>query len=117
MKIYLKKKKIEIPAKSVSSFGKFLGLMFRTKNTGNLLFSFNKNTKMPIHSLFVFFKFLAIWLDKKNKVIEFKIIKPFSPKISPRKPFSKLIEVPFNGKNRKILKFFVDGKDLNTSLF
>ena len=110
MKFFYKKKAIEIPAKKVSEIGKILGLMFRTKNTDNLLFEFNKNTCMSIHSLFVFFPFLAIWLNDKNKVIEFKIVKPFSLLIKRKKLFSKLVEVPFNRKNKKILEFFVGKK-------
>ena len=110
MKILFKKKRIEIPIKKVSQFGKFSGLMFKSKNTENLLFEFKKETKTSIHSLFVFFKFLAIWLDKENKVIDSKIVNPFIPKISPKKSFSRLIELPFNNKNKKILRFFVGKK-------
>ena len=107
MIVEYKKERINIPVKKVSSFGKILGLMFKAKNTENLLFEFRKKTKMSIHSFFVFFPFLAIWLDDENKVINFKIIKPFTLKVKPKKPFSKLVEVPFNNKNKKILGFFV----------
>src|SRR3989344_5172854 len=103
-------KKIQIPAKRIFSLGKMFGLMFKTKNTGNLLFDFDKKTRTPIHSVFVFFKFLAIWLDEKNNVLELKVIRPFTPKIAPKKQFSRLIEVPFNNKNKRILNFFVDKK-------
>ena|SRR3972149_6668163 len=107
------KRKINIPAKSVSFFGKIFGLMFKSKNTENLLFKFKKKTKMRIHSFFVFFPFLAVWTDKKNKVIKFKIVKPFSLNIGSEKPFNNLIEIPPNKKNKKIFNFFVDKKDLN----
>ena len=110
MKISYKNKKIKIPVKLVSAFGKFSGLMFKTKNTENLLFEFKKETKLSIHSFFVLFPFLAIWLDKKNKVINFKKVNPFTPKINPKKSFSKLIELPFNDKNKKIIRFFVGKK-------
>jgi len=73
----------------------------------NLLFEFNKQTNIAIHSYFVFFDFLAIWLDDKNKVIEWKIIKPFNSLTRPNKSFFKLVEVPINKNNEKILQFFV----------
>ncbi|MEK6898132.1 MAG: hypothetical protein AABX28_02115 [Nanoarchaeota archaeon] len=102
-----KNKKIRIPAKRVSLFGKFSGLMFRTKNTANLLFEFNKRTGTAIHSFFVFFPFLAVWLDDKNKILEFKIVKPFTAFIKPAKLFNKLLEMPFNEKNMEKINFFV----------
>ena len=81
--------------------------MFRTRETENLLFEFPKETTMKIHSYFVFFKFLALWLDEKDNVIDFKVINPFIFSVSSEKPFRKLVEVPFNNKNKKILRFFV----------
>src|SRR3989344_2981150 len=117
MKIFYKNKKIEIPAKKVSPFGKISGLMFKSRNTENLLFEFKKNTNLRIHSFFVFFPFLAVWLNKKNKVIEIKIVRPFSFSIKPKKLFSKLVELPFNNKNKKNIKFLVGKKNLNTSCY
>lgn len=107
MIIKYKKKKIEIPVKKVFSVGKITGLMFRGKNTDNLLFEFNKETGMKIHSFFVFFDFLAVWLDKKNNVLDLRIIKPSSPSIKSGEKFFKLVEIPVNEKNRKIINFFV----------
>ncbi len=100
-------KKINLFVKKVSFFGKIFGLMFRGKNTSNLLFEFKKNTQMAIHSYFVFFDFLVIWLDKNNKVLELKIVTPFSFNISSKKSFAKLVELPINNKNKKIIEFFV----------
>lgn len=113
MIVNYKNRKIEIPAKKVSELGKISGLMFRTKNTDNLLFEFKGKTRMKIHSFFVFFDFLAIWLDEKNKVIERKKIKPFSSGYSPKKYFSKLVELPINDKNKKIIQFFVGEESAN----
>src|SRR3989344_8394352 len=110
MKIYHKNKSIKIPVKSVSFFGKFSGLMLKTKNTENLLFEFKKDAKLKIHSFFVFFTFLAVWLDEKNSFVDLRIVKPFSFAVSPKEPFRKLIEIPFNNKNKKILRFLVDKK-------
>ncbi|MBI4116915.1 DUF192 domain-containing protein [Candidatus Pacearchaeota archaeon] len=107
MKIHYKNKSIEIFAKKVSPIGKVLGLMFKSKETDNLLFEFKNKTKMKIHSFFVFFKFLAVWLDEKNNVVDFKIVEPFEFSVSPKKPFRKLVELPFNDKNRKTISIFV----------
>jgi len=105
------KKDIEIPVKKVSELGKLSGLMFRTKETKNLLFQFKNKTRLGIHSFFVMFPFLAVWTDKSNQVIEFRVVKSFSPVIRPKKAFTNLIEIPFNNKNKKIVEFFVgEGK-------
>jgi len=71
-----------------------LGLMFRTRKTRPLIFEFSKNTRMPIHSFFVFFPFHAVWLDKNNKIIEQRKAKPFTFCVRPKKPFRRLIEIP-----------------------
>jgi len=107
MIINFKNKNIETPVKKVSELGKTIGLMFKKKTTENLLFEFSEKTSLRIHSYFVFFDFLAIWLDKKNRVLEWKIIKSFTLSVKPKKSFFKLIEIPFNKKNGKIIKFFV----------
>jgi len=75
-------------------FRKFTGLMFRTRKTKPLLFEFKKDTRMAIHSFFVFFPFKAIWLDKENRIIEQRTVKPFTFCARPRKAFRKLIEIP-----------------------
>ena len=111
---YLGKTK-KIKVKKASIFGRISGLMFRPKTTENLLFEFRKKTRIKIHSFFVFFNFLAIWIDRKNKVIFWKIIGPFSPAFSPKKSFSKIIEVPLNKRNIGIINFFVGKKGLNIS--
>lgn len=108
MILTLKKRKIKINKyRTVSYFGKYMGLMFKTRETINLVFSFNNDVKMSIHSYFVFFKFLAVWIDEKNNVLEYKIVSPFTTLITPKKSFRKLIEIPFNSRNSKILEFFV----------
>ena len=100
-------KKVSLEVKSTSFFTRFSGLMFRSKNTGNLIFDFSYLARWPIHSLFVFFPFLAIWLDNKNKVLDFKIVKPFCLNIAPNTKFKKLIEIPVNKKNQEIIKIFI----------
>ena len=107
MIIHYKKRMINVEAKRLSPLGKITGLMFKTRNTKNLLFEFKKDTRIRIHSVFVLFDFLAIWLDEKNKVIDYRTVSPFTLSVQPKKEFRKLVEIPLNKKNTKIVKFFV----------
>lgn len=103
MKIYLNSRNVNIKVKKVKGLGFVRGLMFKNKNCDNLLFSFNRGVSMAIHSCFVGFDFLAIWLDSEKKVIEYKIVKPWSFHIKPKKKFRYLVEVPVNEVNRNII--------------
>lgn len=107
MKINYKNKIIEIPdVKKVSFLRKAHGLMFcRREKTNALLFEFKKPTKMRIHSMFVFFPFIAIWLDSENRIVDLKVVKPHTLAVSSEKPFYKLVEVPINEKYHEILRF------------
>ncbi len=107
MKVKLNEKTINIEARKVSELGKYSGLMFKTRNTENLLFEFKNWKTASIHSFFVFFSFLAVWVGEKNKIVDFKIVRPFRVFTRSRKPSTKLIEIPINLKNRQILDFFV----------
>ena len=75
--------------------------MFR-KNSPPLLFIYKKPTKEPIHSFFCK-KFIAIWLDNKNQIIETKLVKPYKLTIKPKQKFTKLLEIPENSKHFKEL--------------
>jgi len=108
MKIIYKNKEIIVPVKKVSGLGKITGLMFKRKSTKNLLFEFKGKTKINLHSCFVFFDFISIWLDEKNKVVEWKHVRPFVFHIKPKKDFIKIVEIPLNKKNNKIVESFVD---------
>jgi uncharacterized membrane protein (UPF0127 family) len=103
-----KGKKIKIVALNCNFFKKFSGLMFSNKEKAEiLLFDFRIKQKISIHSLFVFYSFIAIWLDDKNKVVDLKKVKPFMFCVSPKKSCFKLVEIPINSKNEKIIsKFF-----------
>lgn len=86
------------------SFQKAMGLMFcRREKAKALLFSFKNPVALAFHSFFVFFDFLAIWLDEKNKIIEIKRIKPWKLDIKIGERFTKLIEIPINDKYKKII--------------
>ncbi|MAG38120.1 hypothetical protein CMI45_01910 [Candidatus Pacearchaeota archaeon] len=107
MKIYYNKKEIEVPVRSVSGFGKISGLMFRSRETENLLFDLERESRMAIHSYFVFFPFLAVWLDGENRVLEFRKVRSFTFSVSPEKKFRKLVEIPINSENEGIIEFLV----------
>lgn len=108
MDVLYKKRKIKIPVKKLGFFGRFYGLMFRTRETSCLLFEFSKDVTYVFHSYFVFFPFMILWLDSKNNIIDSALARPFKFKISTEKPFRKVIEVPVNYKNLKIIEFLDD---------
>ncbi len=102
-----KNKKYSIEVHKCNSFEKFVGLMFsRRENAKNLLFNFRKPLNYPIHSFFCP-EFLALWLDDKNKIVEFKFVKPWKVSIKPKKNFSKLIEIPLTSKNKQFIELLV----------
>ena len=110
MNIYLDSKKINITVKKLNFLGRFSGLMFKSEKIRNLLFDFYYPRKWAIHSYFVFFDFLAVWLDEKNRVMETRIVKPWTFSVKPEKKFKKLIEIPCNSRNTKIIGFLVGKK-------
>ena len=109
MKIYYRKKGISVSARKVGSLGMLRGLMFRSENTESLLFE----SSGTIHSWFVFFFFLAVFLDNKNKVVDVRIVKPFRFKVKSGKKYKKILEVPINDSNSKIVRALVGKKGLN----
>ena len=106
MRVYYGKKSIDVCAKKVSFFGKISGLMFRSSETENLLFEFGDSKDRLIHSYFVRFPFLALWMNENNKIIDWVIVRPFTSAISPRKKFRKLLELPMNVDNEYIFRIF-----------
>ena len=101
-----KNKNIGLDIKRCNFFQMFRGLMFTRceKARALLLFDFKKSRRMKIHSWFVFFHFVAIWLDDKNKVLEIKRVKPFRFCVLPKKKFCKLIEIPINKEYDKVIE-------------
>ncbi len=95
---------LDIDIKKCSSFRKFTGLMFRTKNTSALIFEFKEPTLVSIHSMFVFFSFYAIWVDDRDEIIEIKEVKPFTASIIPKRKFVKLLEIPISLKYNAVLE-------------
>ncbi len=109
IKIFHKKKFIEIELKEINGWEKAIGLMFcRREKAKALLFAFKKPVKLTIHSWFVFFPFVGIWLDKDNKIISIRRVSSFKNNVSPNGRFSKLIEIPINKKYLNVVKFLVE---------
>jgi uncharacterized membrane protein (UPF0127 family) len=109
MKLKIKNNILKV--KKVSEFGKISGLMFKSRRKSvPLLFEFSKPTKLSIHSFFVFFPFVAVWLDGDNKIIEVRIVEPFSLSIAPKREFRRLIEIPINQNYQEICEILVEQK-------
>ena len=104
MKVNLGGEEIEIPVKKLSLLGQLRGLMFsRREKAKALLF----NYKGAIHSFFVFYKFIILWLDEKNNVLEYQIIRPFKFHINSKEKYSKFIEIPINRRYNPINRLLV----------
>ncbi|MFA5412152.1 MAG: hypothetical protein WC350_02275 [Candidatus Micrarchaeia archaeon] len=71
------------------------GLMFRAKPV-SILFDFKEEAIHPIHSLFVFFPFYAIYISKENKVLEKARIAPFRMLHKNSVPARYLLETDLN---------------------
>jgi len=113
MKIGLNKKKFEIDLKVCNWFERFSGLMFiQRKKAKALLFDFKEPIRIAIHSYFVFFPFIALWLDDKDRVVDLKTIRPFTLIVYPKKSFYKLVEIPLNKKYEKITKIIVGDRKI-----
>ncbi len=105
MNFFCKGKSFSVDVKSCNLFQKGIGLMFsRREKADNLIFKFDKKRKIIIHSFFVFFPFVALWLDDKNEVVDAKIVKPFVSYVSPSEKTNYLVEIPINKKNKKIVE-------------
>lgn len=104
MKFRYKNKDFNINVKRLSKLGMVLGLMFSSKKRAKALLFEYKNLR--IHSFFVFYPFVALWLEG-DKVVDFKIVKPFRLNSSSVKPSSKLIEIPINGRYKDIIQNLV----------
>lgn len=97
-----KDKRLKLEVKKCGFLREASGLMFQRKQKAKALL-FDLKKPMAIHSFFVFFPFVAIWL-KDNKVVEVQKVKPFTFHIKPKKQFDELIEIPINNRYKEILK-------------
>jgi len=102
-----KNKKFKINVKLCNWMGRITGLMFTQREKAEaLLFDFKKPVKYGFHSIFVFFPFVAIWLDDKNKILDVKVVKPFNRNLSPRQFFVRVIEIPMNKRYEEFVSSF-----------
>ena len=107
MKLFLnyKSKKFGLDVEVCNLFRRFWGLMFcRREKAKSLMFVFNKPKNISIHSFFVFFPFVAIWLDDKDKIVDLRMVKPFRFGVYPKKSSTKIVEIPVNKKYRGVIK-------------
>ena len=104
----LSNKNLFIQASKLNWLGHIRGLMFRSSKSENLLFNISSDKNPVLHSWFVFFPFLVLWLNDKNRVVEWKKVYPFSMGIKSSKKFSKFVEIPCNNKNKKLVRYFVE---------
>jgi uncharacterized membrane protein (UPF0127 family) len=80
--------------------------MFRSlKGARPLAFCFGRATRMVIHSLFVRFWFVAIWLDSEGEVMEWRLVKPWKLTVKPKKRYWTLVEVPLSKKYAFVVDF------------
>lgn len=94
----------------VGFFTQFIGLMFSRRKTIVRLFSYSSDRRVPVHSWFVFYNFLIVWLDSKNKIVEWRVVRPFTSIILPRKKCRAFLEIPIDDKYSHELNFVVGNK-------
>jgi uncharacterized membrane protein (UPF0127 family) len=102
--IYFGKRRIELQVKKAG----VLGFMFRPRETENLVFDFGKPVRVGFTGFCVFFKFLILFLDSENKIVDFKVVKPFELSVNSKRNFVKAVEIPWNGRNGAIIESLVD---------
>ena len=96
-----------INVKKTNFFTQFIGLMFSRRKTYVRLFSYKSDRRVSVHSWFVFYKFLIVWLDSKNRVVSWKIVKPFTSCVLPKKKCRAFLEIPLDAKYSKDISFVV----------
>jgi len=107
LKIFLNGKEITVrDTLKANHLMKLTGLMFSMREKA-LPMIFETKNPLSIHSFFVFYEFLAVWLDEKNNVLDYKIVKPFSIREIAEKDFSKILEIPLNRRYYDVVNFIV----------
>ena len=71
------------------------GLMFSRKKT--LVFVFNKEKYVPLHTFFVFFPITVLFLNEKKRIVEETVMRPFKL-YTPKKKAKYVVELPFETK-------------------
>jgi len=91
-------------------FKKSLGLMFK-KNSPALLFVFDKNKTLAIHSLFCK-PFKAIWLDEKMHSTKFVDVKNWKLNISGKGKYLLEIPTPLNNNKSPSIKDIAGNRNI-----
>ncbi len=105
MRVLLGKKSALVDVTHVSLLESIRGLMF-TRSLHIPLF-FPLRFPLSIHSLFVFYPFLAVWISEQRSVLRVDTVFPFTLHISPPDGAKGLLEIPIHVKNTKIGSFLV----------
>jgi uncharacterized membrane protein (UPF0127 family) len=108
------RRKLNIEVYKVPWYLGWKGLMFKAKKKARaLVFDFfKKDIKIRFHSFFVFFEFYILWLDRDNKVLEYRKVGPFNPGIMPSVKFRKVVEIPINSNYEEVLKILVEERKI-----
>ena len=109
-KIIFSKKnlRINLEVKRCNYLQRITGLMFKRREKAEaLLFKFDYPSKMSIHSFFVFFSFIAVWIDEKGRIISVDKVSPFTFSVSSKREYMRLIEIPINKRYSGVVKFLV----------
>jgi uncharacterized membrane protein (UPF0127 family) len=101
LEVGLGKYKLKIADYEICSsvLSKARGLMFRI-NPKPLLFVWKKPLRTAIHSFFVFQKFVAVWYYR-GKIVEIKLVKPWTFAVTPKVKFNKLLEIPIHSSEMR----------------
>ena len=104
MKVKIGGDEIEIDVLEKRGFGVFRGLMFRSLAKAPAL---RFNIQGSLHSFFVFFNFVVLWLDDENNVVDSRVVRPFTFYINSKKKFSRIVEVPVSRRYEGVVEKIV----------
>jgi len=85
-----------------SFLSKLHGFMFSFSRKKAKIFIFTSEKNVWIHMLFVFMPLIAIWLDDKKRIADFRLMLPFMSRHSAKARYA--IEIPYNSRNKQIFR-------------
>lgn len=87
----------EVLIKDCNFMQKIFGLMFSNKEKSRALkFSFNKPVNYALHSFFINYSFMVLWLGRENNILEIRKVRPWKFNIKSKIKFHSIIEIPIN---------------------
>ncbi|HIH17335.1 MAG TPA: hypothetical protein HA282_01465 [Nanoarchaeota archaeon] len=93
MKIQIQKRKFD--AELCFGVGNWKGFMFTFSQKGAKILSFHSERRISLHMFFVFFPLHALFLDSRMRVVDYKLLRPFTLYSSPSRA-KYVVEVPFS---------------------